>query len=978
MNQQAPPENSRRRRPSLILPSKITPEDVVSKDTAGSLNSTAEITNAKQVDEGLPPLVTIRNSTGERTSGSLTSTTESPMSAPFSPSGGLFSPNPALGTPAGANRFDFGIEGPLADFKESERFGSDVGEMRRPLSKTLRDAITDIDPDGSLRRKTMRGKTLLPGGFDSTFGEGVETDARVEELKQSQLPGFKILTQQEIKQEHDSRSSKEKEFNISDSTIAKLQNIAQSNEIVIITRPVNSTALTLMKQDAVGKNMFVHGKSAAEDSLAEGLITVNAGSSKAGKSDDIDKIKAYNAENRESLDRSGELFELVQAKLREVAPLRRSRLQRELEALNKKSELTEKEAKNKAEIEKELKDGPTPDKLLQEAKIPAEYFDQMVFAAPVLDKKGHQIYVFQDDFGRVKKEDKQQVHGIEEGGKLYFIDKNHEHNSISQEVPVGYNKVPLQVIGKPEITIGKDGSLNIGKVRPITADIDVLAYGAKVNLQEFDKMPSYHEVVIAEKEQLLKSSTFQLTQEAKHALVNDKVDDVLRASVIPDSLKQDKEFIKLAGSFKNIEVQRENLKGMGNAPDVVMAITGAMRAEFKDSVEISHSAEQFNIGFTQALDDKWVLIDKEGKVSTISGEKELLETFSRFKAEGLSMPPNPNWGWELKEGKYEKNKDLVEISASCQQLCLKMYTLKEEHAKATGTEKEKIDGDIKSVSDILKLQTETGLMAITETRDNEKFAEHIKNLRKQIRACKRAGILTEEDIGQIEKHKESRSKIYELQEIVGLEVERRPLDIPMISTPSQINKPLESTPAQSIEEGRGSPRKIAWVDSAVSTPPATTQTVDPSEHTPVQSFNSPPLPEGERVKTRPQPPVRVNAQKLYPSPESSAERAIQFLQGQHNSSLSSHGTQITEIERNDPGPASTMRSSTTRAWEDRDDLSDSIKRALQNPDIARQVQDAGAGLRVNSTQRSTDLSRSSQTSLQRQQKRGKSDNIGRF
>lgn len=713
MNQQVPPENPNRRRPSITL-AKADFQDTISKDTIDNLNSTAENASTKGSDEGLLPLVTIRNSTGERTSDSFTSTIEdlaSPSDAPLTPSPALFSPNPSNSTSTSNKKFSFTIEENPAYSRELERPKSDIGQARPLLSKTLGNAITDIDPDGSLRQKTIRSKTLFP--------EGVE--------QKSELPGFKILTQEQIKQEHDYRSSSEKEFNISDSTIAKLRNIAQSNEIVIITRPVNSTALTLMKQDAVGKNMFVHGKSAAEDSLAEGLITVNAGSSKAGKDDNENKIKAYNAENRASLKRSQELLELVQARLQEVAPRRRSRLQKDLENLDKKSEFTEQEVKYKAAIEKELKEGPQPDQLLQEAKIPAEYFDQMVFAAPVLDKKGNQIYVFEDEFEVVKKEDKQQIHAIEEGGKTYFIDKNHNHNATPQEVPDGYKKIPLQVIGKPEITIGRDGSLNIGKVRPITADIDVLAYGAKVNLQEFDKMPSYHEVVAGEKQKLLNSSTSYSAEK-----------------------------------FKDIEVQMEHLKGMGSAPEFVTAITGAMRGEFKDSVEISHNSEQFNIGFTQALDEKWVLIDNKGKVSTISGEKELLETFSRFKAEGLSMPPNPNWGWELREGRYEKNKNLVEISASCQQLCLKMYTLKEDHAKATESEKEKIGENIKFIADILKLQTETGLMAITEPRDRKKLDKHIQNLREQIRGCRKKGIIIKSDVDQINKYKESRLKIYDL------------------------------------------------------------------------------------------------------------------------------------------------------------------------------------------------------------------------
>ncbi|WP_106874895.1 anthrax toxin-like adenylyl cyclase domain-containing protein [Candidatus Phycorickettsia trachydisci] len=754
MNQQAPPKNPQSKKPSLKL----------------SLSESSDITQSidkltGQEEQDLMPSITIRNKVGLNPLTSLASTIdnidslESPRAYSPTPKAYLPTPNRSdqATTKGKANRF-FSEESE-AYFKEIEKIRSEMDNSTFALSKTLSNTISDLDPEGILH-KTIRAKTRIPNISDTLQDQSFNPKTTT-----SELSGFKILTQEQIVKEYNSRSEGEKEFNISDTSIKKLQDIAKSNEIVIITRPVNSTALTLMKEeevDAVGKNMFVHGKSADNGSLAEGLIPVNSGSSKAGKDDDADKIKAYNAENRKSLEESLELFELIQAKLQIVAPERRARLGTELDNLNKKTSLTKEEIKHKSEIEIELREGPTPDKLLQEAKIPAEYFDQIIFASPVLDKNGNQIYVFEDESGIVKKDNKKQIHAIQEkDGKLYFIDKNHNHNSIPQEIPAGYNKIPLQVIGKPEIIICKDGSLNIGKVRPITADIDVLAYGAKLNLQEFDKMHSYHEVVSKEKEQLLKDSPFQLTPEARNALINDKIDDVLKKpGVIPSSLKQDQEFMKLADTFKSIEVQRENLKGMGHAPDAIIAITGAMRAEFKDSVEISHASEQFNTVFTQPLDDKWVLIDPNGSVKSIKGEKELLETFNHFKDQGLSMPPNPNWGWELKEGKYEKNKDLVDISASCQQLCLKMYSLKEEHEKAVGTQKDKINQDIKFVSNILKLQTEIGLTALTEPKDDKEFAESIKNLKRQI---ERNSILTIEDRNQIKNNKKSRENIYEPQ-----------------------------------------------------------------------------------------------------------------------------------------------------------------------------------------------------------------------
>lgn len=658
------------------------------------------------------------------------------------------------------------------------------------LSEVLKDHIKDLDPDSHLRHESKEGAEL-------------------------ESPGFKVLTQYQIEAEQSLRTDEEKKFNIASKTIDTLRGIARSNGMAIITRPVNKTALTLMKQGAVGKSMFIHGKSASDDSLAEGLIPLNAGSSKAGQGDNASKIKVYNEENKESLERSRELFEVVQSKLQEVAPQRRSRLEAELVDLNKKTSFTAQEIKNKAKIEQELKEGPTPDKLLQEAKIPEEYFHQMVFAVPVLDTKKQQIYVFEEEGIVAKqtikdkdgKDKKIQMHAIKtENGKFQFIDKNHKPIGEPRDAPEGFEPVALQVMGKPEITIGKDGTLNIGKVRPITADIDVLAYGAKLDLYEFDKMPSYAEVVAGEKRQLLEGSNFQLTQEARESLINHKIDDVVRTSgIIPDNLKQDKEFMKLAESFKNIELQRENLKGMGSAPDAIMAITGVMRAAFKDSVEISHASEQFNIGFTQPLDKEWVMIDPKGNVKAINGEKELLEAFSHFKNEKLSMPPNPNWGWELKkegEGwKYEKNKDLVDISANCQQLCLKRNSLR--------------DGDKQFVSNVLKLQTEVGMMAISEQRDDNKFAQKITELDNCIDECRLRKIFTKKDLDEVRTNKKQRENIYDplqIQQTKQTNISNEKWAEPRSQSTDEVI-PQKINPSSTLQRQNSAPAELAGNDS---------------------------------------------------------------------------------------------------------------------------------------------------------------------
>jgi len=260
------------------------------------------------------------------------------------------------------------------------------------------------------------------------------------------------------------------------------------------------------------------------------------------------------------------------------------------------------------EIEKKLKkiaqqeQGLNSSKLLNKAQIPPEAFDPLVANVSLLDKNGNQIYIFEDSKARALRDDKgNPIYGIQVKGKFQLIDINHEVTDSNPTIPEAFKPVAVEVIGKPEIEIGRDGSLKITKVNPITADIDILAYGAKINLQEFDKITTHSKIVQKEKERAIKdySKTLPfyfrgLTLDLKQTLAQSEIDKV----DVPSYLKTDKNFLKLQSKLKTIEVLRENLRGMGEGSDAAMAITGHMRDEFKEKVEISHGAEQFNIHFT--------------------------------------------------------------------------------------------------------------------------------------------------------------------------------------------------------------------------------------------------------------------------------------------------------------------------------------------------------------------------------------------
>ncbi len=511
-----------------------------------------------------------------------------------------------------------------------------------------------------------------------------------------QVDGFKAPTNDEINST-EGRSKDEVATNISDKTLEVLRDVATSNDMVIITRPVNSVAFSHMKAGAVGKNMFVHGKSAASGTIAQGLIPVQSCISKAGADDNVDKIKTYNSENAHSIETSQHKFKEIEDKLKTLVETRK---EKDLPKLDHQG-------------------------LLKEAGIPAEAFDPLVSKVNLLDKNGNQLYIFEDDKGRaLRDKDRNYVYAIKQDEKFKLVDINHNIINHDPEIPITkFKPKEIEVIGKPEIEIDDNGSLKIKKVLPITADIDVLAYGARVNLQEFDKIRSHSAILKDEKTKIIEASGLNLPDNVKDLLTNKEIDKALSketdlVSKLPQDVAKGKEFQKLTSDLRDIELQREHLRGMGDGSDVALAITGHMRAEFRDKVEISHGSEQFNIHFTQPMDKEWVVIGNTGKVEVVKGEEELIKTFNKFKEQGLSMPPNPNWGWKLENGQYGIDKDLRKIHDKAGDLTLKL-------SGAGESQKQEIHG-------ILDLKTKLGIESITEPRNDKLISTMKKDLSSKV------------------------------------------------------------------------------------------------------------------------------------------------------------------------------------------------------------------------------------------------------
>ncbi|NRB11313.1 MAG: hypothetical protein HRU35_06875, partial [Rickettsiaceae bacterium] len=391
-------------------------------------------------------------------------------------------------------------------------------------------------------------------------------------------------------------------------------------------RPVNKSALPLINNGAVGKNIFAHGKS-SEYPIVNGLIPMHSAISKAGKNDDLTRIEKYDKENDHSVENSDEVLDRVEKKIK-----------------SKWSELSPKEKEDPEKYH---------DKILAKAGLSAELFEELVQPVDLLDKNSNQIYFFKDKKGLAFRDQdtREPVFAIKDKeGNYIQIDGNHE--SMGSIIPNDYEPVAIQVLGKPVMEITKNGDLKVKEVKPLTADIDVLAYGTKIDIENYNTI-SHKEMTKAAREKILQNPDYdKLFSGFKSILISKSIDKVPRVVkyFIKKSLGQ-KKSQELLETLKKEKILKQHLHGMGEGAEISHAITGHMRAEFKNT-EISHGAEQFNLRFTQPMGDNWVVVDPKGKVSVIKTEEELLKTFNKFRDEGLSMPPNPKWGWKLEENGY--------------------------------------------------------------------------------------------------------------------------------------------------------------------------------------------------------------------------------------------------------------------------------------------------------------------------------------
>ncbi|MGI4752882.1 MAG: ankyrin repeat domain-containing protein, partial [Janthinobacterium lividum] len=437
---------------------------------------------------------------------------------------------------------------------------------------------------------------------------------------------FKSITNNEMNVYENEKSYIEKQTNISKNILSKLRSIAIANKLAIILRPVNPAAFALIKRNAVGKNMFVHGKS-AEEGLAKGLIPLRSSISKAGNTNDIQNIQKYNSENEHSINNSCKVFEDIKSKHK------------------------------------------------LEERISEDKFEELVFSVKLLDKENRQIFIFENkDNLALKDNSNKHVYAIKDSGTFRLIDENHElvdenHKKIDNDVDKAKaaqwlkdkiakeysNEREVEVFGKPKIK-EEDGTLKIKEVQPITADIDVLAYGYSIQTsgRKYSDVGNFQTLLEDGRRKIIKDSGVSLSYEEEKNLINKGIQDIGNLHLPDDMISK----------FKDLEFSSVYLSGMGDGTEITHAITGSMRATFPN-IEISHGPEQFNLRFPQPLDKEWICIsykqqsdniNEESKavdgITILHNEQELVDAFNNFRQDGLNMLPNPHWAWKLENGKY--------------------------------------------------------------------------------------------------------------------------------------------------------------------------------------------------------------------------------------------------------------------------------------------------------------------------------------
>ncbi len=517
---------------------------------------------------------------------------------------------------------------------------------------------------------------------------------------------FQAPTNKEI-QNTQNRSKNEIDTSITDQTLDILSDIAKSNNMLIITRPVNSMAFVHMKAGAVGKNMFVHGKSASPGTVVQGLIPMQSSISKAGDQDDVNKIKKFSNENKHSIENSERLFKELESKLESSA----------------------------LALAKEGSKNPSSEQILERATLSEAAFDPLVSKVALLDKNGNQLYIFEDEKGRPlrEKETRAHVYAIKDGEQFRLVDKDHEIIDRNPQIPDNFKPQTVEVMGKPDIEITNDGKIKINKILPITADIDMLSYGTKVEAEKFASR-SYATDLYNEKSQLIKASNVNLPANIMNMiLVKKSIAEEIFTNYSPEPIEktlQKSEVQQYLNSLDNVKLQQvnglmnklkdaekrlEHLRGMGEGSSLSLAVTGHLREAFKGQMEVSHGPEQFNVYFTQPLDSEWVSINNQGKISVIKGEEELRKVFSQAVTNGFNMPPNPNWGWRFENGEYKVDNELRNIIAEAGRLT---------SALNKSTEEQKAQ-----IYNIIDLSINLGIAAIST--DTE-YAKKINSMKSEI------------------------------------------------------------------------------------------------------------------------------------------------------------------------------------------------------------------------------------------------------
>lgn len=302
----------------------------------------------------------------------------------------------------------------------------------------------------------------------------------------------------------------------------------------------------------------------------------------------------------------------------------------------------------------------------------------------------------------------------ENEGELYLT-----HEIESESVPNGYEAKMVEVMSSPKLEIinsNDQSTLIANGGNKIIPDLDMLSvqYSLQANvsnsrfmdkkaymddfikgLVKDNQAPVEKNIIIRTVKKLInnfkrKTSAKKIKEEDIKALEGIKEEDI-KATVVSALVKTDsKKHPEMLEKINNFYTSISHISGMGGSIEETMALVAVLRAE---TDAITHGDEVFNIHFPQDLDSEWIIIDKNGDITSISGKEEYLEYFNKHINTNISEKIDDKKKEEL-ENNEKLSKTIKEKISQGKRLTLEEY----KETLDQMSEKDKIDLEIMPIT----------------------------------------------------------------------------------------------------------------------------------------------------------------------------------------------------------------------------------------------------------------------------------------